>query len=203
MRKRHNLISQKGRQKINDQIMFLKTLLPECRDVECNKASILSCAARTLDKYVQMHNQIMQVNGVLERENKKLLKIIERLEGENTKYRAQLGSKGEPAAKRQKIDNLNFILCESSVPADQQPLPTQVKVENSNELPHILNLGCPPPMNQADGNGQAFQQYEHPNGMLNVSGLPKDMSLWNPNIFANLPGGLTMMDTMNPNLSFI
>ena len=94
MRKRHNLISQKGRQKINDQIMFLKTLLPECRDVECNKASILSCAARTLAKYVQMHNQIMQVNGVLQRDNKKLLKIIERLEGENSKYRAQLGAKG-------------------------------------------------------------------------------------------------------------
>jgi hypothetical protein len=74
--------------------MFLKTLLPECRDVECNKASILSCAARTLDKYVQMHNQVMHVNGVLERENKKLLKIIERLESDNTKYRQQLGGQG-------------------------------------------------------------------------------------------------------------
>lgn len=114
---------------------------------------------------------------------------------------------GEPAAKRQKIDNLNFILCESSVPADQQPLPTQVKVENSNELPHILNLGSPPPgMNQAEGNAAQipFQPFEHNNGILNLSGaLPKDMSLWNPNIFANLPGGLNMMDTMNPNLSFI
>ena len=92
------------------------------------------------------------------------------------------------------------------MPADQQPLPTQVKVENSNELPHILNLGSPPPMNQAESNaGQMpYQQFEHNNGMLNISGsLPKDMSLWNPNIFANLPGGLNMMDTMNPNMNFI
>jgi hypothetical protein len=91
------------------------------------------------------------------------------------------------------------------VPADQQPLPTHVKVENSNELPHILNLGSPPPMNGEGNPAQnQYQPFDQANGMLSVSGsLPKDMSLWNPNIFANLPNGMSMMDTMNPNLNFI
>ena len=120
---------------------------------------------------------------------------------------ADIFDSGEPSgmAKRQKIDNLNFILCESSVPADQQPLPTQVKVENSNELPHILNLGSPPPNLNQEGNPtqSQFPPFDQPTNMLAVSALPKDMSVWNPNIFANMPGGLTMMDAMNPNLNFI
>jgi len=37
-------VSQKGRQKINEQIKLLKDALPECKDVECNKASIQTVA---------------------------------------------------------------------------------------------------------------------------------------------------------------
>lgn len=156
MRQRHNIISQKGRQKINDQIMLLKRILPECRDVECNKASILNCAVRTLEKFNLYQAQVMQANALLERENRKLLKIIEKLEAELNQCRA-LHSKShstkllpmidntlfsnfsfEPPQKKPRLDNVTLIPCDGPLPNCD---PSYIKVEISTDLPQIINLG--------------------------------------------------------------
>lgn len=60
----HNIVSQKGvllatvlrpagRQRINEGIDQLKEMLPECREVTCNKASILQQAVKALEYYQQ------------------------------------------------------------------------------------------------------------------------------------------------------
>lgn len=53
MRQKHNLISQRGRQRINDEINKLKQILPECRDVECNKAAVLQCAVKNIENFTR------------------------------------------------------------------------------------------------------------------------------------------------------
>lgn len=49
MRQKHNLISQRGRKKINDEIKRLKNVIPECKNIECNKAFILSKAVKYIE----------------------------------------------------------------------------------------------------------------------------------------------------------
>jgi hypothetical protein len=155
MRQRHNIISQKGRQKINDQIMLLKRILPECRDVECNKASILNCAVRTLEKFNLYQAQVVQANMLLERENRKLLKIIEKLEAELNHCRTlhpkahamkllpiidhtALFSNSflESSLKKPRLDNLNLIPCDGTPPNEL----AYAKVEITTDLPQFVNL---------------------------------------------------------------
>jgi hypothetical protein len=156
MRQRHNIISQKGRQKINDQIMLLKRILPECRDVECNKASILNCAVRTLEKFNLYQAQVMQANVLLERENRKLLKIIEKLEAELNQCRV-LHSKShsakllpmidntlfsnlslEPPQKKPRLDHVTLIPCDGALSNSDS---SYIKLEISTDLPQVINLG--------------------------------------------------------------
>lgn len=72
MRQKHNLISQKGRQRINEEITKLKQLLPECRDVECNKAAILQCAVKNLERFTKCTNNLFLSVQNLEKEKKRL-----------------------------------------------------------------------------------------------------------------------------------
>jgi len=78
-KEKHNKISRKGRQKINDQINLLKTLLPECKSVECNKAIILQNAVKAIEKYQYCYKYLMQYNQMLENENAKLSMLISKL----------------------------------------------------------------------------------------------------------------------------
>lgn len=67
---KHNLTSKKGRMRINTEIMLLKELLPECREVECNKASILHCTVQTLKRLQVTTTQLALTNAKLEKDNK-------------------------------------------------------------------------------------------------------------------------------------
>lgn len=67
---KHNLTSKKGRMRINTEIMALKELLPECREVECNKASILHCTVQTLRRLQVTTTQLALTNAKLEKDNK-------------------------------------------------------------------------------------------------------------------------------------
>lgn len=79
MRQKHNLISQKGRQKINDEIAKLKQLLPECRNVECNKAAILQCAVKNLERYTKCTSTLCINIQNLEKDNQRLWRIIQQM----------------------------------------------------------------------------------------------------------------------------
>lgn len=51
LKKKHNITSQKGRQKINEAIQTLKSMLsPDMSSTDSNKASILQCAISSLDR---------------------------------------------------------------------------------------------------------------------------------------------------------
>jgi len=67
---KHNLTSKKGRMRINTEIMALKELLPECREVECNKASVLHCTVQALQRLQVTTAQLAITNAKLERDNK-------------------------------------------------------------------------------------------------------------------------------------
>lgn len=68
MRQKHNLISQRGRQRINDEISKLKQILPECRDVECNKAAVLQCAVKNIDNFTRYTSSLCINSQNLEKE---------------------------------------------------------------------------------------------------------------------------------------
>lgn len=78
-RRRHNLISKRGRQKINEEISKLKNLLPECRDVECNRAAILSCAVKNLENYQSYSNMLSQHAQKLDNDNKTLWRVCQQM----------------------------------------------------------------------------------------------------------------------------
>lgn len=79
MRQKHNLISQKGRQRINEEIAKLKQLLPECRDVECNKAAILQCAVKNLERFTKCTNNLCLAVQNLEKENRRLWRACQQM----------------------------------------------------------------------------------------------------------------------------
>lgn len=78
-RLRHNKISQKGRQKINEEISKLKELLPECRYTHCNKATILQYAVSNLDRLSRLSNNLSIKVQNLQNENKKLWNICNQI----------------------------------------------------------------------------------------------------------------------------
>lgn len=79
-KRKHKLTEQKGRQKINDQINELKSLLPECRYVNTTKASILECAVNSLKRMQSVGNQLIVANKKLMRENKRLRTELEKFD---------------------------------------------------------------------------------------------------------------------------
>lgn len=81
MRQKHNMISQKGRQRINDEINKLKQILPECRDVECNKAAVLQCAVKNLEKFTKCTSTLWLSVQNLEKETKRLWDVCQQLTG--------------------------------------------------------------------------------------------------------------------------
>lgn len=82
MRQKHNMISQKGRQRINEEINKLKQILPECRDVECNKAAVLQCAVKNLEKFTKCTSSLWMAVQNLEKETKRLWDTCQDLAGE-------------------------------------------------------------------------------------------------------------------------
>lgn len=79
-KRKHKLTEQKGRQKINDQINELKSLLPECRYVNTTKASILECAVNSLKRMQAVGNQLILANKKLMKENKRLRSELEKFD---------------------------------------------------------------------------------------------------------------------------
>jgi len=47
----HNIVSQRGRAKLNEQVERLKELVSECRSVQMNKAAILQCVVKWIERY--------------------------------------------------------------------------------------------------------------------------------------------------------
>lgn len=78
-RMKHNLISKRGRQKINEEISKLKNLLPECRDVECNRAAILNCAVKNLENYSTYSNMLTLHAQKLDNDNKTLWRVCQQM----------------------------------------------------------------------------------------------------------------------------
>ncbi|XP_049849129.1 uncharacterized protein LOC126317501 [Schistocerca gregaria] len=89
MRQRHNKISQKGRQKINEEIVRLRCLLPECRDSEVsgskstvltyNKAAILQSAVRYLEKLTEYTMAVWTHLADVEKENRRFWQVMQQM----------------------------------------------------------------------------------------------------------------------------
>jgi len=78
-KRRHQVTEQKGRQKINVQILDLKNLLPECKFVPTTKASVLECASSTIRRLHSLSSTLTTQNKALVRDNRKLLAELNRL----------------------------------------------------------------------------------------------------------------------------
>jgi hypothetical protein len=68
-KRKHKLTEQKGRQKINQKILELKHLLPECKYVSTTKAAVLECAVNSLKNLQNTCNQLIILNKKLEMDN--------------------------------------------------------------------------------------------------------------------------------------
>jgi len=73
------MTEQKGRARINLQILDLKNLLPECRFVPTTKASVLECASASLRRLQNLSASLSTQNKNLTRENKRLHAELNRL----------------------------------------------------------------------------------------------------------------------------
>jgi len=149
-KRKHNLVSKKGRQKINDQIKQLKDLLPECKDVECNKASILHCTVKNLKKYENLTKQLTHNNQALLEENSRLTLTIQRLIDQN--------------------NQLNTLYDEAS--STPSPTPPYSPPQRRSNLMHgnqmEIQLNCPPQTSQGYTTGRETTQ-GYPNGGVRES----------------------------------
>jgi hypothetical protein len=138
---KHNLTSKKGRMRINTEIMSLKELLPECREVECNKASILHCTVQTLKRMQVTTTQLALTNAKLEKDNKKIIKMNKRLYEEVIKLRGALGeavpniSAFDEESNEQEETVLAGQVFESNESSDSAPFPSYV--QQSSPLPQM------------------------------------------------------------------
>ncbi|PRP88708.1 cysteine proteinase [Planoprotostelium fungivorum] len=73
----HKLTEQKGRQRINQQLGQLKSLLPECRSAVVTKTAILECAVSTLRRLRQTVENIENTNQMMMKRNRELRDILE------------------------------------------------------------------------------------------------------------------------------
>ena len=72
MKQKHNLISQKGRKRINDEIDRLKCIIPECKDIECNKAFVLNKAVKHVKSLTQQNYEMFIEIQTLEKQYENL-----------------------------------------------------------------------------------------------------------------------------------
>jgi len=123
-KRRHQVTEQKGRARINVQILDLKNLLPECRFVPTTKASVLECASSSIRRLQALASSLSDQNKSLIRENKKLHAELNRLR-----------------------DSGVFVQTFSSDPLDELELDSDLFASGSGEFvlsPDQLFLGSPP-----------------------------------------------------------
>lgn len=126
--------------RINTEIMSLKELLPECREVECNKASILHCTVQTLKRLQVTTTQLALTNAKLEKDNKKIIKMNKRLYEEVIKLRAAMGESVPNISAFEERDESNeqedlFESSPSSDSSDSAVFPQYV--QQSSPLPQM------------------------------------------------------------------
>jgi len=88
----HNLVSQRGRAKINEQIEMLKALLPECQSIQVNKAATLCSAVKTIERNQLCIALFKRELAVEARQNAQLREDYEQVRQQGAHHLMPLGS---------------------------------------------------------------------------------------------------------------
>ncbi|PRP82035.1 hypothetical protein PROFUN_03725 [Planoprotostelium fungivorum] len=135
-KRRHQATEQKGRQKINLQILDLKNLLPECRSVPTTKASVLECATSSLRRLQSLSVTLTNQNKSLLRENKKLHAELNRLREAGVFVQVITSDDDEPAIKSTELFSPEYSLSPEQLFLGSSP-------SNSMVFPPTKNISAP------------------------------------------------------------
>jgi len=196
-KRKHKETEQRGRDKINQQILQLKSLLPECKYVMTTKASVLECTVSSLKRLQTLCSQLMFSNKRLQKENRALRSELERIIAETG---VSLNIHLDPEDDDQLIFNSEFTGEENDsglLPSgnNNQPNSTsntqspphhhhqQQQLHNSQHqnLPNLANMmnhplssfvSLPPQFRQLQQQPQPQQQQQLPPPHITNSGYP-------------------------------